>query len=107
MKTLNELSKAIHKNAIDHGFYESGERAFAEIIALCHSELSEALEEHRAGQPMEYISCGKPEGVAVEMADCIIRILDWVGYADIDIDGIIARKMQFNSTRPYKHGKII
>nr|DAQ33922.1 MAG TPA: NTP-PPase-like protein [Caudoviricetes sp.] len=101
---INEFEKEIHKNAVKHGWWDE-ERSFAEIVALCHSELSEALEEDRAGKPMIYIQDGKPEGKAVEMADCIIRILDWMGRANIDAEDVIATKHAYNETRPYKHGK--
>ena len=46
----------------------------------------------------------KPEGIGTELADCIIRILDYCGHAGIDIDGIMARKMEYNKSRPYRHG---
>lgn len=101
---INELEKEIHQNAVKHGWWDE-ERSFAEIVALCHSELSEALEEDRAGKPMIYMQDGKPEGKAVEMADCIIRILDWMGRANIDAEDVIATKHAYNETRPYKHGK--
>jgi hypothetical protein len=42
---LNEFAKEIHQNAVEHGWWDT-KRTFGEIIALCHSELSEALEEH-------------------------------------------------------------
>lgn len=121
---LNELAKEVHQNAVEHGWWEE-ERSFGEIIALCHSELSEALEEFRNHKPFEYFNCksenidelingcgeecktcknGKPEGIAVELADCIIRILDYCGKEGIDIDGAIRIKHEYNKTRPYKHG---
>ena len=130
-KSLNELAKDIHENAVAHGWWDGDERTFGDVIALCHSELSEALEEYRNGKPMLYcdkkdgdwcdgkcVSCdecyrireetgkvpNKPEGIAVEMADCIIRILDWCGKEGIDIDEIIRIKNEYNKTRPYKHG---
>ena len=120
---LNEWSKEIHSVAVAHGWWEK-EPSFGEIVALCHSELSEALEEHREKRPAVYCKeydedyCGncmeyrdtcacngnKPEGISVEMADCLIRILDWCGHEGIDIEAIVALKNEYNKTRPYRHG---
>lgn len=132
MTTLNELAQQIHDTAKSHGFWDA-DRNFGEMIALAHSELSEALEEHRSGRPAEwtrhrkdcpryptwrrrfwkwltgegYMCDGlcKPEGTAVELADCIIRCLDTLHSLDVDIDGVVARKMAYNDSRPYKHGR--
>lgn len=46
---LNALAEAINKTSTEHGFWPEEGRNFGEMIALAHSELSEALEEHRAG----------------------------------------------------------
>lgn len=70
-----------------------------------HSELSEALEAHRDRQPNVYVIDGKPEGVAVELADCLIRILDTMHARGVDIDDVVDRKITYNGSRPYKHGK--
>ena len=104
MKTFNEWAKEIHANAVEHGWWYEP-RSFAEIVALCHSELSEALEEDRQAKPIVYVENGKPEGIGTEMIDCLIRILDWCAYVGLDVDEILTMKHEFNKTRPYKHGK--
>ncbi len=86
---LNELAKEVHQNAVEHGWWDEN-RSFGEIIALCHSELSEALEEHRNGHKLDQLYYNypneKPEGIPSELADVVIRMLDYIGKLGIDYD---------------------
>ena len=106
---MKELIKDIHENAKAHGWHDYV-RTFGDIIALCHSELSEALEEYRKGYNVFDIyynsndNYEKPEGVPVELADVIIRIFDYCAEAGIDIEHAIRLKHEYNKTRPYRHG---
>lgn len=65
-------------------------------IALMHSELSETL----LGMCL-----GDHSNVAEELADTVIRILDFCGYKGINITQEILNKMETNKERPYKHDK--
>ena len=47
---------------------------------------------------------GKPVGVASELADTIIRILDVCERMQIPITEALVRKHKYNLTRPYRHG---
>jgi len=38
------------------------------------------------------------------LIDCIIRILDWCGRENIDVDKVMQIKHEFNKSRPYRHG---
>jgi len=129
MTNLNKLAREVHANAVAHGWWKDGDRPFGEIIATMHSELSEALEEYRNGNPNEYFRVQVPlikgtampakyefetditkwkgektEGIAPELADVILRILDYCGRNGIDIEGAIKRKHEYNRGRPYRHG---
>lgn len=105
---INDCVNESYQNALEKGWWEDN-RSVGELIALMHSELSEALEEHRNGHSVEKVyynenKPNKPEGVAVELADCVIRIFDFCGRYDIDLESILKLKMEYNSTRPYRHG---
>jgi NTP pyrophosphatase (non-canonical NTP hydrolase) len=76
-------------------------------LMLMVSELAEALEEYRGGHPVDelyYTESGKPEGVPMELADCIIRILSFADAHAINIGWAVKLKMEYNKTRPHKHG---
>jgi NTP pyrophosphatase (non-canonical NTP hydrolase) len=70
-----------------------------------HSELSEALEEYRNNPDNEiYTVNGKPEGIGIELADCVIRIMDFCGQHKIDLALCMQVKMEYNKTRSHRHG---
>ena len=101
---MKKLQEEIHSNAKAHGWWDEP-RSFGDVIALCHSELSEALEAYRERQPFFWVKDGKPEGYAVELADCIIRILDYAGHEGVDMEKLVRKKHEYNKTRPYRHGR--
>lgn len=83
----NETIRAIHENAVAHGFHEpDSEPTFGEYCALIHEEISEAFSAWRRGEPDEYVDDdGKPQGVWVELADVVIRIGDLIGELEYEL----------------------
>lgn len=104
--TLNHLRDRAHAMAREKGWHDEP-RSFGESIALIHSEVSEALEEYRAGYDPTHVyrsDGGKLEGIPIELADVLIRIFDLAGQHGIDLDAAVEQKMAFNATRPHRHG---
>jgi len=101
---LSDIATEIHENAISKGFWDGNARSDGECIALMHSELSEALEALRhKNPPDEHIPI--MDNASVELADCIIRILDYSEGKGLRVVEAMYHKMKFNETREYKHGK--
>ena len=65
------------------------------IIALIHSEASEALEAFRKDDADNFLE---------ELADVLIRVLDCAGGLTDDFDGIVKTKINKNRHRPHRHG---
>jgi len=101
-EVFNKKSQEIYLGNLDKGFWEKP-REFGTIIALIHSELSEALEGDRKDLMDSHIPHRK--NVEVELADAVIRIMDYAGAMNMDLGGAIEDKLAYNRTRPYKHGK--
>lgn len=102
MGQIAELVKEAHTTSVEHGWWEK-EPDFGTLIALCHSELSEALEEYREGRTPQDMIYPKT-GIPYELADTIIRIFDICGQYEIDLEKAIQEKMAYNKERTYKHG---
>ena len=93
--TIENLIRTCYEIAREKGWWDK-RRNDAELIALMHSELSEALEALREHRP-------KKE-VAEELADCCIRIFDYCGRKKIDLAKALMEKIERNRKRPYRHG---
>ena len=128
---INQLAKEVHDNAVAHGWWDKPP-VLPEALCLIHAELSEALEEYREGNPLIYGTCAlaaedckfsgvcdrvgrpgegegidgpcKPEGIAVELADVILRTLDLMAALGVDVDAVVMAKHKYNLGREYRHG---
>lgn len=101
---LNQLRDMCHGASRDAGWYtdletdKPKERNIGELLMLIVSELSECFEGVRKDQLDDHLPAEKMEHV--EMADVIIRIMDYCGYRGIDIGRLVIDKMAYNKNRP-------
>lgn len=100
---FQDVQTEVHETAVDKGWWQE-QRGVGEVIALIHSELSEALEADRNGNPADK-HCPQYTSLEVELADAIIRIMDYAQFRGLDVAGAVIAKSEFNKTRPFKHGK--
>ena len=103
---LNDYAKQCHEDNmkwwVDINTGKTLDRNFGELIALMHSELSEALEGHRKGLMDDKLPHRKM--AEVEFADCLIRLFDTAAAKGYDLEGAYQEKRAYNAVRAdHKH----
>ena len=124
---INTIAKEIHQINKSKGFWEVGQdRNIGELLMLCVSELSEALEAHRkhgsltidedlknqydkrntSDDYMRWFEENVKNTFSDEIADTMIRLMDLSAGLGIDLEWHITAKLEYNKRRTYKHGKL-
>lgn len=119
IQNFNELSKAIHLNNVEKGFWDS-ERNMGELFMLIVSEISEALEAHRKGRfanvglynealkneivPNEAFLKFIKDTVGDEMADVAIRLMDYCYHIGLQFDDNYIESSQMIGAVPKNFG---
>lgn len=128
---LKKFMEEVHQVSKERGWWDKPHKTDLECVALMVSELAEVIEELRldpARPPIYQVSsinaAGnfdipvqvtpedpdwnphlKTEGVAVELADCILRIFDFAEFHGLPLIQALQLKNEYNKTRSYRHGK--
>lgn len=116
--TLNDLARAAHETAVEHGFYEEHHRITYDLRIDGMHDVADIVERDftlaqiakiasECGEAVAAIQHGETdEAVAEELADIVIRTLDLAGHMCVPFGDILMDKMEKNKNRPYKHGKV-
>lgn len=103
---FDNLAVELHKNAVEKGFWPNQEDVddifITKQLMMIVSEVVEVMEAIRKDKGEEEIT--------KEFADILIRTLDLyagvveAGYTKLSLDHALLEKVEFNKTRPDKHG---
>ena len=95
-KSINELAVEIHQNNVDAGWWDKP-REKGTLLMLVVSEIAEAMEGERKDLMDDHLPHRKM--AEVELADAVIRILDYAGGHGYDIEGAMMEKLEYNKQR--------
>lgn len=93
---INTVAGLCYGLAKEAGWHDN-HREIGTMLALVHSEVSEALEGFRKDLMDDHLPHRKM--AEVELADIIIRVFDLAGACEFDIGGAVVEKLQYNTRR--------
>ena len=99
---ISQMQVEVHRIAVEHGWWEEP-RSVGEVLMLMVTELAEAMEAYRSGNPESKKIPGFSQ-MEEELADVVIRLLDYAGGKNLNIEGALLAKMAYNEKRPHRHG---
>ncbi len=97
IKSLNDRMREVRALADAKGF-GSDESRIWEMLALIHTEVSEATDAYKKGEPIDH--------VGEELIDAVIRIMHLLSALGLDPDELFDDKMKRNWARPYKYNTV-
>ena len=100
--TITEIQNRVHRIALDHGWWDAP-RSIGEVLMLVVTELAEAMEAYREGNPESEKIRGFSR-MEEELADVMIRLLDLAENEGFNLEAAVLAKMAYNEDRPYRHG---
>lgn len=106
-RTMRDWQEHVYETSASKGWH-GGPPDIWKFLGNLMAESAEAWEEARKAdfdpKRTYYRDDGKPEGLAAELADVVIRALDTAQTYGIDLEAAIEEKDRFNQTRPMRHG---
>ena len=119
LQGMNKLASHCYVEARERGFYADYEELYAQMsdgaaqdvlrsmfisqrVGLIASELGELIDALRKPKVSEKIPPFSE--VEEELADAVIRILDFAGFMGIDLQSVVAAKLEMNRSRERLHG---
>lgn len=102
--TLSDYVRRCHRASREAGWWtelKTGEplvRNKGEMFMLMVSEIAEAMEGVRKNLMDDKLP--HRSMVEVELADAVIRICDFAGGFNLDLEGAVVEKLAYNTTRP-------
>jgi NTP pyrophosphatase (non-canonical NTP hydrolase) len=93
---MNSMVQMCYARSKDAGWHDKP-REVGTMLALVHSEVSEALEGFRKGPMDDHLPSRKM--AEVELADAVIRIFDLAGNQGFDLGGAFCEKLEYNLNR--------